>query len=119
MGLEHRRHALLKELISIQFRVFGPSAPLSRGRSADAQPFCEPPCKAEKQPGDAQDIRPGSQIESQKYGGHIVLPESLLCKKLKSSSTDEKQETDTATNPSHPLERAVPPSLAIHKITTV
>lgn len=93
---------------------------MAHGRSCHphAPPPHEPPHREENQADEAQDIRQGSQIESQEYGGHAGLPERLLCKERK-SSTDEEQHDGTATNPTHPLEPAVPLSLSSHKTTIV
>ena len=55
-------------------------------------------------------------IESQESGGQADMPERLLHKDSK-SSTDEEQHDGTVTNPPHPLELAVSPSMAIHKTT--
>src|SRR4029077_72211 len=121
----NRRHALLKRLRSSQFWLFEVPAPRSsrsitaHGRSfhPHASPLDEAPHCEDKEDAEAQDIAPESQQESQDYGGHIVVPERLLYKKLKSSA-DEEQQAGTSNNPSRPLELSVLPSLVIHKITT-
>jgi len=82
-----------------------------------ASPLDEAPHCEEKQEAEAQGIGQYSQIESQDYGGHTVVPEFLLYKYLKASA-DEEQQAGTSNNPSRPWERSGLPSLAIHKLTT-
>ena len=115
---------MLKKLRTFRLWLFEAFAPwLKRGITAHgrsfpphASPLDEPPHCEDKEDAEAQDIGPDSQSESQDDGGHIVLPERLLYKELKSSA-DEEQQAGTYNNPSRPWELSVLPSLAMHKIT--
>jgi len=123
----NKSHALLKTFSAFPRWLFETSVFwLNRGIAnhgfsfyRQAQPPNDFQHRKENQADDAQNIEPGSQVESLKHDRHIGMFPNVLCQERQSSCAKEEQHSGTTNDPSARLQHTVHPNFAIHHITTL